>query len=584
MNIAEKRVRQFMFFISKSLSKIVILLIPYSFLLLANNLFAATITVATTSDGSGCTFRNAVAQINAGFSSGSCSAIGAYGTDDRIEFSLPANSIIQLQNSPIEIKKSLTIQGVGQNDLAIRPATGQQGLIIGDGSQIMSVVILDIGFEDTNRENMDGGAIYLNGESTRLSLRRTKFQNNFADRGAAVMVHNGSLTIVESSFLDNAARRWGAAVFYDALSGGERSFRIAASEFRDNLGFVGLQSLTTEPDGGAAVYVEGADELSITESNFEGNRFIPAPVSRARGGAVMVQRIREARIVSNIFKSNQNKNGWGGALATVNIFRLETMGVNEFDSNEGSFGGAVYCQDLRNRPRENGKAFFIANTYINNSAEKGGAFSGISCNIEHVNSTWVGNKASIDGGAIYADTSMDINQNTFVANESEGNGGALFLENSTISLQNSAFVKNRASDDGADIASQGSNFLAFQNNFIGDNQITKQDSIDGFFPPPGNFYGTSDSSMPKTLEQLFLPFDNSGRTGFFLPRVDSPLVDAGVNTNCFRIDQLGRSRDDGKCDIGSMELRPQDIIDQQGKESSFFVIPLANGKAVIFEL
>ena len=60
-------------------------------------------------------------------------------------------------------------------------------------------------------------------------------------------------------------------------------------------------------------------------------------------------------------------------------------------------------------------------------------------------------------------------------------------------------------------------------------------------------------------------------------RVDSIAKDTGNNATCLATDQRGETREasvDDVCDVGAFELKP----------SSFFVVPLANGKAVIFGL
>jgi len=75
--------------------------------------------------------------------------------------------------------------------------------------------------------------------------------------------------------------------------------------------------------------------------------------------------------------------------------------------------------------------------------------------------------------------------------------------------------------------------------------------------------------------------DNGGPTLTHAPLPGSGLIDA--STNCDNptiggVDQRGEARGTNTCFIGSVEgIEEQD-------ESSFFVVPLPNGRAVIFEL
>ncbi len=54
--------------------------------------------------------------------------------------------------------------------------------------------------------------------------------------------------------------------------------------------------------------------------------------------------------------------------------------------------------------------------------------------------------------------------------------------------------------------------------------------------------------------------DNGGPTLTHLPELGSPLIDAGDNATCLSEDQRGLPRDDGSCDIGSVE-RQQVVAD-----------------------
>jgi CSLREA domain-containing protein len=84
-------------------------------LVLGSPAWAATITVATTSDaggscpGANCTLRQAIAAASPG---------------DTIDFSLPASSIIELTSGELRINKDLTIEGPGAQQLTVERKHG----------------------------------------------------------------------------------------------------------------------------------------------------------------------------------------------------------------------------------------------------------------------------------------------------------------------------------------------------------------------------------------------------------------------------------------------------------------------------
>ena len=92
-----------------------------------------------------------------------------------------------------------------------------------------------------------------------------------------------------------------------------------------------------------------------------------------------------------------------------------------------------------------------------------------------------------------------------------------------------------------------------------------------------NIIGTSDEqNIP--LGQILLPLENNGgpTQTHGLP-ASSPAINAGDNASCLTTDQRGEARDDGACDIGAVE----GVVES---DETMFVIPLPNGKTVIFGL
>lgn len=93
--------------------------------------------------------------------------------------------------------------------------------------------------------------------------------------------------------------------------------------------------------------------------------------------------------------------------------------------------------------------------------------------------------------------------------------------------------------------------------------------------------GAGCETQARSVDPLLGPLaDHGGPTLTHSLLPDSPAINTGNDTNCLNTDQRGETRD-GICDVGAFEfIEGQDEPD----DSNFFVVPLRNGKAVIFEL
>ncbi len=86
------------------------------------------------------------------------------------------------------------------------------------------------------------------------------------------------------------------------------------------------------------------------------------------------------------------------------------------------------------------------------------------------------------------------------------------------------------------------------------------------------------AGFESLLSTLNVPLADNGRpTQTNALATDSIAIDSGDIS--LSIDQRGRPRD-AQCDIGAFER----TVSDSASSSDFFVIPLANGKAVIFDL
>jgi CSLREA domain-containing protein len=159
---------------------------------------AATLTVTSTADSGGtcpgadCTLRKAIAAANPG---------------DTIDFSLPANTVINLTSGELIIAKSLTIAGPGANLLEVRghregnlPFFRVFDVSLPSGNVTISGLMISNGGADY------GGGIYYNSANTSLNIAGCAITANAAGvGGGAINVSGGVLTITDSVIFGNKA-------------------------------------------------------------------------------------------------------------------------------------------------------------------------------------------------------------------------------------------------------------------------------------------------------------------------------------------------------------------------------------------
>jgi CSLREA domain-containing protein len=187
-------------------------------LTLAVSALANTITVTKAADSDGfcpgafCTLRQAIAVASPG---------------DTINFSLPANSLIELTTTELVIDKDLTIEGPGALQLTVRrerqPTSPpirvfniSRNVTI-SGLTITSALLFKDG-PGTSGQN--GGGIYYNSSTgTGLTIIRCAFEaNNAGNNGGAIYFssNGGALTITDSTIDNNAAYGGGGGIYVNS--------------------------------------------------------------------------------------------------------------------------------------------------------------------------------------------------------------------------------------------------------------------------------------------------------------------------------------------------------------------------------
>jgi len=520
---------------------------------------AASITVTSLSDfnlldtGATCTLREAVESINEQSLRPGCVNSGAgFGANDTITVSAGLNNqTITLAGQEITIgdAEGVAVDVLLQASNVTVNANAQSRVFSVTSQSRVSIDGLNFqnGHAIGSQENLYagiGGAIFVNPDAS-LSLSNSTVSNNYANYGGGALFSFNAegVSIENSHFSGNLSARGGGAVFVY----GEQAVQILDSEFSQNrAGYLAdgtASSFTSGIDGGAisALYYSnvtiadstisanrsrddgGAVEVINASVTFQ-NSVISENVAQDNGGAVFIRYGGLISAKQSTFSSNTALTASGGAISSYNGFG---DGVIDVELQQSTISGNSAARD-GGGIEFSGRRLTVSNSTISgNSAAIGGGIQGerdISL-VELINSTVNNNSATSSGGiSIVRDTSLSL-INSIVANSV---GGDCNLDG-TITIDSATLIEDASC-----------NALRF-----GD---------------------------PGLLDLA----DNGGPTLTHALQADSPAINSGLADTCLEFDQRGERRD-SVCDIGAFESNPV-------SGGNLFVIPLPNGKTVMFEL
>ncbi len=308
---------------------------------------------------------------------------------------------------------------------------------------------------------------------------------------------------------------------YDGLGGGLRSEPGVLTTIRDSV-FEDNYAHWTIAAQAAHIYSRG-DLLDIDNTEFRGG------ISEG-GGAAMQIIGPEAIITNSLFVDNY---AWrdGGALFV--------------DGRATTFPDSAYSVGTQSLT-------VTGNTFINNRADlKGGAvFMVLVPEYEFSDNVFCGNSSEGRGGAFYIDPAPAavgdgvLHHNIIADNASNDQGGGVFVLGGEAVFEHNTFVGNSAALEGGAIGlKQGTLHLEH-------NVFAHSDGYGVWFNQPENFTGALDwnlwwANLPSDIEvntplgpadafadPVFttLSLDGDCTNDDFLPRVGSPLIDAGDPT------------------------------------------------------
>ena len=294
--------------------------------------FSATITVDTTVDtppDGNCTLRQAVASINAGDTAGTdCTATGAFGTNDTIDFNLPNPSTINMDGGsgsfPIDV--NMSIMGPGSDMLTI------------SGINVLPIFIVDGAVTDANisgltivdgQSAVSGGCIINDGGVLTLSDITLMGCDTMQNGGAILNNDPGNLTINDSLITGNTAEGNGGGinsvgtltVNNSTVSGNDADGVASVGGGINCQGTTNINESTIS--GNTATLAAGgilnnlSSNLTITNSTISGNNQTDAAGS---GGGGVAQSLMGSTFINNsTITGNSADAGGGGILSSGTV-------------------------------------------------------------------------------------------------------------------------------------------------------------------------------------------------------------------------------------------------------------------------
>ncbi|MDO8870305.1 MAG: hypothetical protein Q7V10_06085, partial [Methanobacteriaceae archaeon] len=424
-------------------------------------------------------------------------------------------------NRDITLSKNMVIKGQSTDGTIINGSNDDRIFIINTG---VNISLINITIANGRVKNNNGGAIRNNGGT--LTVNNCNFKSNSANRNSGsnglggAIYNTGSLTIINSVFMDNTATCDGSAIWSSG------SLTINNSNFTSNKatrdgGAIFSTSNTTisgsnfvnnsaVTNGGA---LTNSGNLTIVASNFSGN-------SASDGGAIY--NTGSLTVTSTTFRENSAQNRGGAIYNNGNLSVLSSTFENNrvpitngYDYN----GGAIF-NNFNANLNVTGSVFNYNTASVggailsfNNSTITGSTFTGNTAYSEYgggavawgntdtlatgtmniSDSTFTNNKAGY-GGSIWSYGTLNVLRSTFTGNNATYNGGAIRTWG-TLTISGSDLIGNNAGTRGTGISNYQGTTVANFNRIIGTGNIIE--SISGSIDAKNNWWGSNTSPSAK---------------------------------------------------------------------------------------
>ncbi|KAG2428080.1 hypothetical protein HYH02_014471 [Chlamydomonas schloesseri] len=357
----------------------------------------------------------------------------------------PCSNVSSLQVRR-DTASSLSPSGIAYTRLADNAAGSGGGALYARFAQ----TIMDHGVVERNTAPL-GGALFLDGGAAPGSLTYSGFIANVTFRGNECG-HDRSNS---EDTTDTSSAQVGGALLATRADGVPWQLVVNISAFEDN----------KCAQGGALAAVSDLSLLSVTLTNFSRNS------AREGGGAVFFASATappsppRAQLVDCSFVANKAVRN-GGAVEMSGAWMLLSSRSNFSSNAAGTGGGALMVSGCSSSSsllgttaglsKENAR--LLSGVLQSNMANRGGALRVDGCNVTVWDSRFTSNTASDTGGAIlaantglYTITGLQVTGTAFQSNKAALSGGAVAVTSQGLSATNCSFTSNTARNLGGAI-------------------------------------------------------------------------------------------------------------------------------------
>jgi hypothetical protein len=453
-------------------------------------------------------------------------AIGITPSGGTVDFRPGMSGMITLITGELLIDKDLTIAGPGASLITV---SGNHASRVFNVAAPFTVDIsgLTIAQGRVTGTAANGGGIFNAGT---LTVTDSAISSNYVSGSGLGQGHGsgifnaGTLIVSNSTLSDNYG--------YPCFGGGiynSGTLTVASSSLSDNF-------IYDDPGGG--IFNDRGGTLTVTNSTLSGN---------AAGGGGGIANYGGTLTVTNSTLKRNGASYLGGGIFDEGAGTLtvtnSTLSDNLANSSSG-YGGGI--------ENEGGTLTVTNSTLSGNSAFLGGGIDNYGGSLTVTNSTLSGNHSNYVGGGINNFRTLTVTSSTISGNSARYMAGGIA---GTLTAMNTIFAGNTAYSPGDVIGtlhSQGHNLIG--------------DGTGGSGFADTDLVGTTDFPIDPLLEPLG---DYGGPTQTMRPLPDSPVINAGDNTDAPDTDQRGFTRIvGGFIDIGAVELQPDEFGGPSGSSAA----------------
>jgi len=309
----------------------------------------------------------------------------------------------------------------------------------GDTSTIAHTRISDGKARGSTRQDSCGGALYLSGKGTRVSMSNSVISGNSGSWGGGLFPYNHStLTLTNCRISGNSASygNGGGLFAYNSSTLTLTNCTISGNSARDN-------------GGGLYAY---SSTVTLTNCTISGNRASPY----GPGGGLDVWYSTVTLTNCTITGNSASYYEGGGLYVFSSTARLTSCAIS---GNSARWAGGLYAESSWCTPAlEN--CITLTNCTIsgNWASYNGGGLSASSSTVTLANCTITGNSAVGSGGGVYNpwNATVTLTNCTISRNTARDGGGLCARSSSTLTLTNCTMSRNTASRYGSGLYADGS--------------------------------------------------------------------------------------------------------------------------------